>query len=554
MANPEKTIGLDAIQIISPYELVILTDLRINRKPNYHAQAYFSAVIPEGKKDSYVENAIIGDRIEINQAEKGQIVRPLFKGLVTKIKVKTVRDIYYLEVEALSSTYELDIKLKKRSFQNERMSYNELFRKVLQEYKGADCNDQISNGAELGRFTIQYEETDWQFLKRMASRFRATLIPDPTQDRAKFWLGIPDGKKVEAEDFHFTVSKNLAEYEKASGNYDDGVIETDYIGYELESSQILNIGDQVKFQGVNLVVAQAQGRVLKGVFKHNYLLTPKTGVRQNPIYNRKITGAAIRGKVIDCQKDRAKIHLEIDETQNQDEACWFPVATLYTAEGHSGWYWMPEPGDEVRLQFPNKHEENAQIIRAIRKDGADNPKITDPDIKYLGNAYGKELQLDANVLKFTAKEEKINKMFIKLDGEAGVEIQSDQIIRIESKNDLMWEGKTIDIRAGLGIYMACDTSSMILDGEVHGKGTIAKIEGFVKSPGGTTENSASAQKKKPENSAPPVGDQVQAGIDINGTIPAVSSPTANTVNNSDLNAGLDALGTIPFQSGGGLGK
>jgi hypothetical protein len=140
-----------------------------------------------------------------------------------------------------------------------------------------------------------------------------------------------------------------------------------------------------------------------------------------------------------------------------------------------------------------------------------------------------------------------------LDGEAGVEIQSDQIIRIESKSDLMWEGKTIDIRAGLGIYMACDTSSMILNGEVHGKGSVAKIEGFVKNPGSTTENSASAQKKKPENSAP-VGDQVQTGLDINGTIPGVSSPTAKTINNSDLNAGLDALGTIPFQSGGGLGK
>jgi phage baseplate assembly protein gpV len=553
MANPAKTIGLEAIQIESPYELVSLTDLRISRKPNYHAQAYFSAIIPEAKKDSYIENATSGDRVEINQVEKGQIVRALFKGLVTKIKVKTVRDIYYLEVEALSSTYELDVKLKKRSFQNERMSYNELFRKVLQEYQGADCNDQISNGAELGRFTIQYEETDWQFLKRMASRFGAALIPDPTQDRPKFWLGIPDGKKVEAEDYHFTVSKNLSEYEKASGNYDDGVIETDFIGYEMESSQILNIGDQVKFQGVNLVVAQAQGRVLKGAFKHNYLLTPKTGVRQNPICNKKIIGAAIRGTVIDCQNDRAKVHLEIDETQNHDEACWFPVATLYTAEGNSGWYWMPEHGDQVCLQFPNEHEENAQIIRAIRKDGANNPKIADPEIKYLGNSHGKELRLDANALKFTVKEEKANKMFIKLDGEAGVEIQSDQIIRIESKNDLMWEGKTIDIRAGLGIYMACDTSSMILNGEVHGKGSVAKIEGFVKSPGSTAEDPASAQKKKPENSAP-VGDQVQAGLDINGTIPGVSSPTAKTINNSDLNAGLDALGTIPFQSGGGLGK
>jgi hypothetical protein len=214
---------------------------------------------------------------------------------------------------------------------------------------------------------------------------------------------------------------------------------------------------------------------------------------------------------------------------------------------------MPEHGDQVQLQFPNEHEENAQIIRAIRKDGADNPKIADPEIKYLGNAHGKELRLEANVLKFTAKEEKANKMFIKLDGEAGVEIQSDQIIRIESKSDLMWDGRIINIRAGVGIYLACDTSSMILNGEVHGKGSSAKIKGLVKSPGRTVESPAVTPKKKPENSGP-VADQAQTGLDLNGSIPGVSSPTTKTGSGRDLNAGLDALGTIPFQSGGGLAK
>lgn len=148
----------------------------ISRKPNDHAKAYFSAIIPETKKDSYVEKASVADRIEIIQVEQGQKRGVLFKGLVTRIKVKTVRSIYYLEVEALSSTYELDIKLKTRSFQNERLSYEELFHKVLQDYNGADCNDQVSNGAKLERFIIQYEETDWQFLKRVASRLGAVLI------------------------------------------------------------------------------------------------------------------------------------------------------------------------------------------------------------------------------------------------------------------------------------------------------------------------------------------------------------------------------------------
>jgi hypothetical protein len=127
MALTEKAIGLEQIQIISPYGPVQLTDFRISSKPNQHARVSFSGMVDATQKDSCVAKATTQDKIEINLVEAGQKVRTLFKGVVAKITVKNVRGIYYLEVEALSNTYLLDIKLKNRSFQNLQLSYNELF-------------------------------------------------------------------------------------------------------------------------------------------------------------------------------------------------------------------------------------------------------------------------------------------------------------------------------------------------------------------------------------------------------------------------------------------
>ena len=70
-------------------------------------------------------------------------------------------------------------------------------------------------------------------------------------------------------------------------------------------------------------------------------------------YNEHIDGISWKGEVLERIQDRVKVHLEIDDYQDPGTAWEFPYSTLYTAEGHSGFYVMPEKGDTVYINFPN---------------------------------------------------------------------------------------------------------------------------------------------------------------------------------------------------------
>jgi hypothetical protein len=482
MSHTESAIGLEQIQLISPYGPVQLTDFEISSKPNQHTRVSLRGMVDATQKDSCITKAGAQDRIEVNLTSAGRKVRTLFKGVVTQIFVKTVRGIYYLEVEALSHTYLLDLKLKNRSFQNLRMSYNELFQMVLADYSQGSFTDRATQRAKLCGVIIQFQETDWTLLVRATSQLGAVLIPDHTSDSPRFWIGVPEGLERQISNAHYTLDKNLAEYRSSAQNFATGTAEIDFAGFRVESNQVLDIGDRVRFQGINLVIAQASGAFQHGVLKYEYFLTRKDALRQNKIVNQHLNGVSLHGKVIDRRQDQVRVHLEIDQAQNKEEAYWFKVASSYTAEGNSGWYCLPEPGDRVRLYLQNCQEESAAVLGALRVNGAINPKTADPDVKYFGNTHGKELRLDARELRFTAKESQAGKMFIKLDAEEGVAIQSDQPIKIESDADINWDAKTIAFDAQQGVYLVCDQSSIIINNRrVDVKAEMVRVEGLVNS-------------------------------------------------------------------------
>jgi hypothetical protein len=80
-----------------------------------------------------------------------------------------------------------------------------------------------------------------------------------------------------------------------------------------------------------------------------------------------ITGISLKGKVLDIIKDKLKVQLEIDNSQNRSKAWKFSYATPYAAEGHSGFYCMPEQRDTVLINFPTHKESDAFGTNSIRK-------------------------------------------------------------------------------------------------------------------------------------------------------------------------------------------
>ncbi|OPZ93218.1 MAG: Phage late control gene D protein (GPD) [Firmicutes bacterium ADurb.Bin419] len=456
---------------VLPYD-ICPNELTIVKCINDHARTRVVAIVPEEEKDKYVNMTKTHTTMEIKYEDESGVTQ-MFKGVVTDIEVKVVRGIFYVTIDGISNTFNLDLKIKRRSFQDKNMTYTSLIKEVIKDYSGADYIDVAAKSKKIEKFIIQYDETDWQFLKRMASHFNAGLIADTNSDKPKFWFGVPQGgQKGNIEQYNYSVSKRIGDFRVSSENYIEGIDEKDFTYFKVETNAIFNIGDSVSFLDKSLYVFQLIARLQDGILVHEYLLTQEKGMSQNLIQNEKVQGASVEGKVIEIKEDNLRVHLEIDEKQEKEKAYWFPYSTFYTTEGQTGWYCMPELDDYVKLYFPTNREEEGVITNSIRRKTVGGDFITDPDVKYFRTKFGKELMFNKDEIMITGKDEEI---LIRLVAEEGIEIYSNKDIKIKADKGLFIEsGKNLNITAGSKINVVCKDSQIEMNGITTIKGSKVK--------------------------------------------------------------------------------
>lgn len=445
-----------------PWEVQHILDAKLEKNINDHGKLYFYGIISEETKDSYISMAKEGAKIYLDSIGESGTIK-LFAGNIDKIEVKNVRGIYYLKIWALGSTIEMDVKNKNRSFQDSQMGYKDLFKETVSEFTKADFIDNLSNGKAIGKYIMQYKETDWEFLKRVVSQLGGCIIPDSRQENPKFWIGRKDKgevKKIKAE--NFASGKNVVEYKK-SVSLREKCDESDFQYYEVESIQNFELGDFVEFNGKEFQIKSITTYIEKSILKNLYLLVSKEGMTVDKIYNKDIEGISIKGKVLESIKDKVKVHLEIDSNQDKGKAWEFKYATPYSSEGSAGWYCMPEEGDSLYVYFPNEKEENGFAKTSIREGNSDS-KLADPNTKYFRTKCGKELKFSPDEILITAQDGQI---YIKLNTSGGIEIKSSKDITITSKDNINIESNKKIIMTGEdAIDIKCKESHINMDDNI----------------------------------------------------------------------------------------
>ncbi|UJF32208.1 contractile injection system protein, VgrG/Pvc8 family [Paenibacillus hexagrammi] len=336
MEAVEKAMGYGNIRIISPYELQTIQHMDIIRHPGEHARLTLSGIIPEEHGTSYMEHSSSRDTVEIQIVEENGSARRLFKGIVSLLKIKAVQGIYYLELECSSYTAIMDLKRKSRSFPNPHMTYGELIETVMSDYEQSDVLDYATGSSALGSFTLQYMETDWQFLKRMASHFGSVLMADAAGDGPKLMVGLPDGRMRSLPEEPFMVKRSLAEWMNIAFNDGHGS-EGEFTAYSIVTDQSYQIGDKVMFREGELTVVGYTAALTDGLLSYTYMLSPlEAGMSVLRILNHEMTGATLLGSVQEVKGHSVKVKLDIDEGRKGAASGWFPYASAYSAEGSGG--------------------------------------------------------------------------------------------------------------------------------------------------------------------------------------------------------------------------
>ncbi|WP_019637149.1 phage baseplate assembly protein V [Paenibacillus fonticola] len=459
--------------IVSNYKFERITELVIEKQVNEHAKLKLSGIISEDMQDKYIEQANASDTIRVAVQDKDKAI-PLFHGVITNISVQAARGVRSIAIEAHSLSILMDIRKETGSVQNKELPYKSLFHRIIANYPDSDVIDEASQGKKTGGLLVQYQETDWAFMRRLASHFHAPLIPVSSRAGIKLYVGLPDADHPQKlDEYNYAIHKDLRDYKLKSENGVKGISEQNSISYTVTSHKVFELGQAVTFQKRTLYVSRAETKLENGILSSLYDLKDAKGLRCRTEYPYALAGTSLFGTILDVAKDKVRVKLHIDQDQPVNEAMWFAYSTVYSSPDGSGWYCMPEKGDEVRLYFPDEQEKNAFAASSVDTDSSNPEKRSDPSVKSISTKYGKEIVFKPGAVEIIGG----GQLLMKLTDDGGIEINSDKKISLSAMEDIEINGGAkILIQGESGIEFVQGNASLKVEDEVTLSGGRVNIE------------------------------------------------------------------------------
>ena len=355
-------------------------------------------------------------------------------GVINELQINEITaGALTVEITVISKSVLLDRIPRYRSFQDPTLTYSAIAEEINGNY-GTNDGKIVNVGEDmqaLPRMTIQYNETDWEYLKRIASYTGQPLMAYSDKVFIGFFKNMPAqtpnlkysqfGKRTKEERTYFKITGTevypvatpikLKTRNRVSGEE----VENDY--YVLEN-KIYNEGNTLKCE---------------------YTLGKQTDYFVDPIPHEKIRGAVIEARTIHIARtDESKsehgrtdgssdnlegrtmgikpVNIYVAEEQGknnnrsqevkasdiavmtvdlteglrklggavQSEAdkyagkSYFPYVTPYS-QTNTGFTPAPEANDRVALYFPSENETHALVMGAVNNDG--NGRFTNPEIR-----------------------------------------------------------------------------------------------------------------------------------------------------------------------------
>lgn len=468
--------------ILGSTRLSVLTCC-ISENPGKHGFLSADAETQEELKDYllYEEDGHIGLFVML-----GETIKPLFYGTVTCMEVKAQGGRCVLHLEALTESYQMDLTVRNRSFQdvamtshqliqkilepysqsqilfsiedktvriegksrswlmdrekhsrsfqNAKMTFQELAQEILANYKDADLI-YAAAGKAVGSLIVQYEETDWEFLQRVLSREGIMITPDCRQPGLKLYAGVPELMESAFPCHILDMEKDMDGYYELKANGRE-VHASDFTRYTVVSEQLMGIFDPVRIQGNPFVVYACRYSFEDQEMQGTYKLQSAKGLTRPVIYPMHLIGVALNGNVVNVSGTKVQVAMAIDGNSRKRALYWFPYSTLSASSDGSGWYCMPEVGDDVRIYFPSKAESEAIALSAVSnydapQSGED--RMSDPDNRYLRTKSGQELALAPGYIKLSCGKA-ASAVTIQTDGK--VKIQSQSMVKAMAQEEI----------------------------------------------------------------------------------------------------------------------
>lgn len=440
----------DELIRVKPFDFIDYLEIRGSQAFGSHGRLKITGHILAEKEQEYISLLTDETWVHVNAVTYDGVIKNVFKGIILDADIDKVGNTCILTLDLITGSYLMDIARHIRSFQDEGITYDSLLGVIAEEYRNSVYKMTVGKEITIPGFILQYNETDWEFARRMAGRFGTDIYPDSAYEGTKFYFGEPDtgaGPEI-----------NTNEYSVVKRNHEA-------ICYVVRLRELYHLGEWLRFNGMAVWVAGIETVLDGSELYHTYHLLKKNETRVKVRHNDKCVGASLIGTVCAVEKDKVQVELEKDENKDRAGKRWFLYATPYSSPDGTGWYCMPETGDRIRLRIPSDYEEEAYVVSSVHMDSENGEERQNPDFKSIMNKQGKEILFTPKSLIMTNNAG----MSIEILDNEGINIKSNKDIMISAADsiEITSTNAKLELYAKDNLVLQQGNTQMNMDGDMR---------------------------------------------------------------------------------------
>lgn len=414
-----STLTQGELQVRSAIPIMNIQKFHMEINKNCHGFFQLEGIVPEDMGEEILLWHISGTNVMIGAGEE-----VLFTGILKEVQISKEGQEYRAIMTGVSATEQLDHRRKSRTFQDVSMTYCEVIEQVLADTPGARL---LFHKAEekIGKPIYQIDETDWEFMKRLAGIMRTAIVPSVYSGSACVHIGLPKGRSRDA-DISETVSERIWMDKGRKG-----------ICRGIRTGENWEVGDRVNWGGTECFVITKECRLEKGLLNFYYTLAGAETFVSESYENSCMAGMLLPATVLAVEEESVKVKFDMDKEQSVESAYQYP----WRPDIGNLMYCMPEKGERIYVLMGDSTGTEARAVCGVHRNGAGNSEM-DNASRYFTTADRKRMYLTPESIGFQdMKQKKMLKVELK-DG-TGTNIVSHCKLTISAADTVGLKGNKV---------------------------------------------------------------------------------------------------------------
>ena len=424
-------------------ELYKCSKCNMVNKPGEHPVIEIQGEISKDYNVSDIIKRLQNQIIKVkNRTSSGEYVT-IFCGYIDEVEVnESYEDSYNVMIKLISSSCKVDHKKYYRSYQDVKKNHKDIILQVANDLTSANVQCDFHKDKPIGMPLIQYYETNWEFIKRVASECNEAVLVDERSEILRLIIGSKKKASkgtIKSTRYSMGVSDNYFKKKAFANNMD----KFNFSYVEVETKDIYSVGDTVTFDGVKYIICEKRSRLDGSELLFKYILGSEEYLYQKEFNNLLLAGCTILGTVEKTSNETLELNLELQD--ENDNSTKYPYE--WVPETGNLMYCMPKVGTKVSLYFASASEKSAKAINCIRTNASSSGDgIYKKEEKTFATEHDKGMVLAPDFLLIATQQ---------------VNEKTSQIMMVDDEGTLAVTKNKIVFNAGVGI--GCNTSNLFIN-------------------------------------------------------------------------------------------